>query len=107
MFRTVGKRLGRVEGPATSRAHRSLYQGEISPAGGTEKRDAGITNRIIAEGTGGRKDKIQNTSEEAHSTSKFQITTFKRQIIFKSQIPDCLAVEIGLLERVCHLALGY
>jgi hypothetical protein len=71
-----------------------LYQGEISPAGGAEKRDAGITNRIIAEGTRGRQDKIQNASEEAHSTSKFQTIPFKRQIIFKSQIPDCLAIEI-------------
>jgi hypothetical protein len=78
MLRTVGERLGRVEGPAASRAHRSLYQGEISPAGGTEKRNVGITDRIIAEGTGGRKDKIQNASEEAHSTSKFQTTIFKR-----------------------------
>jgi hypothetical protein len=78
MLRTVDERLGRVEGPAAARAHRALYQGEISPAGGTEKRNVGITNRIIAEGTGGRKDKIQNASEEAHSTSNFQTTIFKR-----------------------------
>lgn len=81
MIGTVSESLGRIEGAAAARADRPLYQCEISPAGGTEKRDFGITDRAIAEGTGGRKNKIQNTSEEAHEPSKFQIAMSKRQLI--------------------------
>lgn len=79
MIGTVGERLGRVERSAAARAERPLYQREISPAGGTEKRDIGITDRTIAEGTGRRKDNIENTPEEAHGTSNDETARSKCQ----------------------------
>jgi hypothetical protein len=102
MIGTVGERIGRVEGPATVRAHRPLYQCEISPAGGAEKRDVGITDRIIAEGTGGRKDKIQNTSEKTHSTSISQTPNF--QIAYFSNCSDSPSPDLEKPEQKASLA---